>query len=103
MIQATFTDRKVMAELVAKMLWEIKAVHFNATQLGGIEVNGLDLPEHLGHQLGHDFAVGECCLDHRSLLAWILCSNLWANSSKWGKFPEREGLKRKNGNCTRSR
>ncbi|MBO9122536.1 MULTISPECIES: orotate phosphoribosyltransferase [unclassified Rhizobium] len=32
MIQATFTDRKVMAELVAKMLWEIKAVHFNATQ-----------------------------------------------------------------------
>jgi orotate phosphoribosyltransferase len=32
MIQATFTDRKVMAELVAKMLWEIKAVHFNASQ-----------------------------------------------------------------------
>jgi orotate phosphoribosyltransferase len=31
MIQATFTDRKVMAELVAKMLWEIKAVHFNAS------------------------------------------------------------------------
>jgi orotate phosphoribosyltransferase len=32
MIQATFTDRAVMAELVAKMLWEIKAVHFNAAQ-----------------------------------------------------------------------
>ena len=28
----TFPDRAVMAELVAKMLWEIKAVHFNATQ-----------------------------------------------------------------------
>ncbi|ANM08954.1 MULTISPECIES: orotate phosphoribosyltransferase [unclassified Rhizobium] len=32
MIQTTFPDRAVMAELVAKMLWEIKAVHFNATQ-----------------------------------------------------------------------
>lgn len=30
MIQTTFTDRAVMAELMAKMLWEIKAVHFNA-------------------------------------------------------------------------
>lgn len=30
MIQTTFTDRAVMAELLAKMLWEIKAVHFNA-------------------------------------------------------------------------
>jgi orotate phosphoribosyltransferase len=30
MIQTTFPDRGVMAELVAKMLWEIKAVHFNA-------------------------------------------------------------------------
>jgi orotate phosphoribosyltransferase len=30
MIQTTFPDRAVMAELVAKMLWEIKAVHFNA-------------------------------------------------------------------------
>lgn len=30
MIQTTFTDRSVMAELVAKMLWEIKAVHFSA-------------------------------------------------------------------------
>ena len=28
MIHTTFTDRAVMAELVAKMLWEIKAVHF---------------------------------------------------------------------------
>ena len=28
MIQTTFTDRAVMAELVARMLWEIKAVHF---------------------------------------------------------------------------
>jgi orotate phosphoribosyltransferase len=26
----TFTDRTVVAELVAKMLWEIKAVHFNS-------------------------------------------------------------------------
>ncbi|MBY5366828.1 orotate phosphoribosyltransferase [Rhizobium laguerreae] len=32
MIQTTFPDRAVMAELLAKMLWEIKAVHFNATQ-----------------------------------------------------------------------
>ncbi|TCL72281.1 orotate phosphoribosyltransferase [Rhizobium sp. BK251] len=32
MIQTTFTDRTVMAELVARMLWEIKAVHFNAAQ-----------------------------------------------------------------------
>ncbi|MBB4114502.1 MULTISPECIES: orotate phosphoribosyltransferase [Rhizobium] len=32
MIQTTFPDRAVMAELVAKMLWEIKAVHFNAAQ-----------------------------------------------------------------------
>jgi orotate phosphoribosyltransferase len=30
MIHSTFTDRAVMAELVAKMLWEIKAVHFSA-------------------------------------------------------------------------
>lgn len=30
MIQTTFTDRSAMAELVAKMLWEIKAVHFSA-------------------------------------------------------------------------
>ena len=30
MTQMTFTDRAVMAELVARMLWEIKAVHFNA-------------------------------------------------------------------------
>ncbi|MCA2405806.1 orotate phosphoribosyltransferase [Rhizobium leguminosarum bv. viciae 248] len=32
MIQTTFPDRAVMAELLAKMLWEIKAVHFNADQ-----------------------------------------------------------------------
>ncbi|QKK31762.1 orotate phosphoribosyltransferase [Rhizobium indicum] len=32
MIQTTFPDRTVMAELLAKMLWEIKAVHFNAAQ-----------------------------------------------------------------------
>ncbi|ARM86865.1 orotate phosphoribosyltransferase [Rhizobium sp. CIAT894] len=32
MIQTTFPDRAMMAELVAKMLWEIKAVHFNAAQ-----------------------------------------------------------------------
>ena len=30
MIQTSFPDRAVMAELLAKMLWEIKAVHFNA-------------------------------------------------------------------------
>ena len=30
MMQTTFPDRAVMAELLAKMLWEIKAVHFNA-------------------------------------------------------------------------
>ena len=30
MIQTTFADRAVMAELVARMLWEIKAVHFRA-------------------------------------------------------------------------
>ncbi|EJJ27434.1 orotate phosphoribosyltransferase [Rhizobium sp. CF142] len=30
MIQTTFPDRATMAELLAKMLWEIKAVHFNA-------------------------------------------------------------------------
>ena len=30
MIQTPFTDPAVMAELVAKMLWEIKAVHFAA-------------------------------------------------------------------------
>ncbi|MDO9416375.1 orotate phosphoribosyltransferase [Pararhizobium sp.] len=30
MIQTTFSDRAVMAELVARMLWEIKAVHFSA-------------------------------------------------------------------------
>lgn len=29
-MQTTFPDRSVMAELLAKMLWEIKAVHFNA-------------------------------------------------------------------------
>jgi orotate phosphoribosyltransferase len=32
MIQTSFTDKAVMAELVAKMLWEIKAVHFRADQ-----------------------------------------------------------------------
>ncbi len=32
MIQTTFPDRAVMAELLAKMLWEIKAVHFNAAE-----------------------------------------------------------------------
>ena len=32
MIQTTFTERGVMAELMAKMLWEIGAVHFNAEQ-----------------------------------------------------------------------
>ncbi|WP_064711733.1 orotate phosphoribosyltransferase [Rhizobium bangladeshense] len=32
MIQTAFPDRALMAELVAKMLWEIKAVHFNAVQ-----------------------------------------------------------------------
>jgi orotate phosphoribosyltransferase len=31
MIQTTFPDRAVMAELVAKMLLEIRAVHFNAS------------------------------------------------------------------------
>jgi orotate phosphoribosyltransferase len=31
-IQTTFPDRAVMAELLAKMLWEIKAVQFNAAQ-----------------------------------------------------------------------
>ncbi|MCK8780283.1 orotate phosphoribosyltransferase [Rhizobium sp. NTR19] len=30
MIQTTFPDRDVMAELMAKMLWEIGAVHFSA-------------------------------------------------------------------------
>lgn len=30
MFQTIFTDRAVVAELVAKMLWEIKAVHFSA-------------------------------------------------------------------------
>ena len=30
MIQTSFPDKAVMAELVAKMLWEIKAVHFSA-------------------------------------------------------------------------
>jgi len=30
MTQMIFTDRTVMAELMARMLWEIKAVHFNA-------------------------------------------------------------------------
>lgn len=30
MSQFTFTDRALVAELVAKMLWEIKAVHFNS-------------------------------------------------------------------------
>ena len=30
MIQTTFPERSVMAELMAKMLWEIKAVHFAA-------------------------------------------------------------------------
>lgn len=32
MIQTSFPDKAVMAELVAKMLWEIKAVHFRADQ-----------------------------------------------------------------------
>ncbi|MCJ8520454.1 orotate phosphoribosyltransferase [Pseudorhizobium tarimense] len=32
MIHTTFPDRTVMAELMAKMLWEIKGVHFNAQQ-----------------------------------------------------------------------
>src|SRR6218665_2088656 len=32
MIQTSFTDKAVMAELVAKRLWEIKAVHFRADQ-----------------------------------------------------------------------
>src|SRR6218665_2896128 len=32
MIQTSFTDKAVMAELVAKRLWEIKAVHFRAGQ-----------------------------------------------------------------------
>jgi len=30
MTQMTFSDRAIMAELVARMLWEIKAVHFSA-------------------------------------------------------------------------
>jgi hypothetical protein len=30
MIQTTFPERGVMAELMAKMLWEIGAVHFSA-------------------------------------------------------------------------
>lgn len=30
MIQTSFPDKAVMAELVARMLWEIKAVHFSA-------------------------------------------------------------------------
>ena len=32
MIQTSFPDKAVMAELVAKMLWEIKAVHFRADE-----------------------------------------------------------------------
>ncbi|MCM2401188.1 orotate phosphoribosyltransferase [Rhizobium sp. S153] len=32
MIQTTFSEPAVMAELVARMLWEIKAVHFNAAE-----------------------------------------------------------------------
>lgn len=32
MIPTSFPEPEVMAELLAKMLWEIKAVHFNATQ-----------------------------------------------------------------------
>ncbi len=32
MIQTTFPEPAVMAELVARMLWEIKAVHFNAAE-----------------------------------------------------------------------
>jgi len=32
MFQNSFPDKAVMAELVAKMLWEIKAVHFRADQ-----------------------------------------------------------------------
>lgn len=32
MILTPFTDKAVMAELLAKMLWEIKAVHFRADQ-----------------------------------------------------------------------
>ena len=30
MFQTIFPERAVMAELMAKMLWEIKAVHFAA-------------------------------------------------------------------------
>src|SRR6478736_816497 len=40
-----------------------------------IEVHRLDLPEHPRYEFRHHGAVGECRLDHRSLL-W---SNLWAN------------------------
>ncbi len=32
MIQTTFPEPAVMAEVVARMLWEIKAVHFNAAE-----------------------------------------------------------------------
>ncbi|HTO33304.1 MAG TPA: orotate phosphoribosyltransferase [Pararhizobium sp.] len=32
MIQTSFPDKAVMAELMARMLWEIKAVHFRADQ-----------------------------------------------------------------------
>jgi orotate phosphoribosyltransferase len=32
MIQTTFTDKNVMAELMARMLWEIGAVHFRADE-----------------------------------------------------------------------
>ncbi|MVA26170.1 orotate phosphoribosyltransferase [Agrobacterium vitis] len=32
MTQTSFSDPAVMAELLAKMLWEIKAVHFNASE-----------------------------------------------------------------------
>jgi len=32
MIQTSFSDPAIMAELLAKMLWEIKAVHFNASE-----------------------------------------------------------------------
>ncbi|KAA3513571.1 orotate phosphoribosyltransferase [Agrobacterium vitis] len=32
MTQTSFSDPAVMAELLAKMLWEIKAVHFNAAE-----------------------------------------------------------------------
>ncbi len=32
MMLSSFPDKAVMAELLARMLWEIKAVHFRADQ-----------------------------------------------------------------------